>query len=250
MVLPLGISSSTRRGNGSIVAEHCIRGTMRRALIFLVFSFSLVRRNGAFQPLTYASAPSFIIDSIRSIFGSEDASSSAADGNRRSELKTALLDESRSGGSVKDKRGRIERIIEDLAPLSPVRDTATSPLLQKEWLLEWTTEKEINLFSDWNISGEISQAIDGNKLSNRIEFKKGGFLGVSGELSLPDGGGDQMLRTNFVFSSATLDLGRWGSFSVPPIGEGWFETLYLDDTLRVDTNSRDDILICTPKQTY
>lgn len=77
-------------------------------------------------------------------------------------------------------------------------------------------------------------------------------MGVSGELSLPDndGRGDQMLRTNFVFSSATLDLGRWGSFSVPPIGKGWFETLYLDDTLRVDTNSRDDILICTPKQTY
>lgn len=114
---------------------------------------------------------------------------------------------------------------------------------------EWTTEKEINFFSDWNISGEVSQTIDGNKLSNLIEFRKGGFLGVSGDLSLPerDGSGDRMIRTNFVFSSATLDLGRWGSFQVPPVGEGWFETMYLDDTIRVDTNSRDDILICTPK---
>lgn len=107
---------------------------MRQAQIFLVLSFSLVQRNGAFQPLTYVSAPSFI-DSIRSIFGSADASSNSADGNTREELKTALLDECRSAGSGKDKRGRIERIIEDLAPLSPVRDTATSPLLQKEWLL-------------------------------------------------------------------------------------------------------------------
>jgi hypothetical protein len=53
-------------------------------------------------------------------------------------------------------------------------------------------------------------------------------------------------RTNFKFQSATIDLG-WFKFSIPPIGEGWFDTVYLDEELRVDVNSRDDILICIPR---
>lgn len=52
-------------------------------------------------------------------------------------------------------------------------------------------------------------------------------------------------RTNFKFQSATLDLG-WFKFNIPPIGEGWFDTVYLDEDLRVDINSRDDILIVVP----
>lgn len=75
------------------------------------------------------------MDSIQSIFGSVAASSNSADEERREELKANLLEECRGGDSGKDQRERIERIIEDLSPLSPVRDTATSPLLQKEWLL-------------------------------------------------------------------------------------------------------------------
>mmetsp|Transcript_23150 Transcript_23150/g.32320 ORF Transcript_23150/g.32320 Transcript_23150/m.32320 type:complete len:80 (+) Transcript_23150:19-258(+) len=76
-----------------------------------------------------------------------------------------------------------------------------------------------------------------------IPFRKGGGLGVSGSLSIPENGGK---RTNFKFTTAALDLAKWGKFNIPPIGEGWFDTLYLDEDLRVDTNSRDDILICSP----
>mmetsp|Transcript_8515 Transcript_8515/g.12130 ORF Transcript_8515/g.12130 Transcript_8515/m.12130 type:complete len:89 (+) Transcript_8515:420-686(+) len=85
-----------------------------------------------------------------------------------------------------------------------------------------------------------------------IEFKRGGGLGVKGTLSIPDdvsiGKNDEIksVRTNFKFDSATLDLGQWGSYTVPPVGEGWFDTIYLDEDLRIDFNSRDDILICTP----
>ena len=54
------------------------------------------------------------------------------------------------------------------------------------------------------------------------------------------------LRTDFEFTTATLDCGV--SFipvlDLPPVGKGWFDTVYLDDELRVDTNSRNDILIC------
>ena len=54
----------------------------------------------------------------------------------------------------------------------------------------------------------------------------------------------RLMRTNFKFKNASLDLGRWGEYNFPPVGEGWFDTIYLDEGLRIDTNSRDDILIC------
>lgn len=110
---------------------------------------------------------------------------------------------------------------------------------------EWTTEKEINVFKDWGISGTISQTIDGSLLENLIPFRRGGSFEVKGRLSIPS---PDDIRTEFEFESATLDFGKWGSYTLPPIGKGWFDTVYLDDDLRVDINSRDDILICTPAE--
>ena len=107
---------------------------------------------------------------------------------------------------------------------------------------EWTTEKEINFFADWGISDTISQTIASPVLENMIPFRRGGSFGVKGILTVPDPDG---IRTDFEFESATLDLGGWGSFDLPPVGKGWFDTVFLDDDLRVDINSRDDILICT-----
>ena len=107
---------------------------------------------------------------------------------------------------------------------------------------EWTTEKEINVFSDFNISGDITQTIKSGSLVNYIPFRKGGGFGVQGSVIPDENLGE---RTNFKFESASIDLG-WLKFSIPPLGEGWFDTIYLDDDLRVDVNSRDDILICTP----
>jgi hypothetical protein len=146
------------------------------------------------------------------------------------------------------KRASIEATMKLLAPLSPSQQTATSPALQKEWKLLWTSEKEINFFYDWNFSNDIRQTIDGTLLQNMIYFAKAGFFGVQGRLSIPSNDDDDGtgIRTNFVFESATLNLGpRWGEYTLPPVGVGWFDTIYLDDTLRIDTNSRNDILICT-----
>lgn len=116
-------------------------------------------------------------------------------------------------------------------------------------MLQWTTEKEINFFLEKGISptGSIYQIIiiDGTILENCIPFQKGGFFGVKGALSIPDPAGT---RTDFVFSEATLDVGKWGVYRFPPVGKGWFETIYLDDDLRVDVNSRNDILICTAER--
>ena len=107
----------------------------------------------------------------------------------------------------------------------------------------WTTEKEINFFSDFNISADISQTITSDGvLTNMIPFQKGGSFGVVGKVEADE---NIPQRTNFVFESAKLDLGKF-RFTLPPVGQGWFDTLYLDEELRVDLNSRNDILICTP----
>ena len=115
----------------------------------------------------------------------------------------------------------------------------------------WTTEKEINFFIDWNISGQITQTIDDRVLENNIPFLKGGSFGVKGKLSIPEDDVDETtdstsegVRTEFEFETASLDLGKWGKFSFPPVGKGWFDTVYLDENFRIDINSRDDILIC------
>ena len=217
------------------------------ARVFIFLSLGCVE---GFAPVFQATS---FLDSVQAIFapkGQSGGTSNAA-AARREELKEALLEECQSDGNAKDKRARIETIIDELSPLSPISDTAASPKLQREWALAFTTEKEINFFIDLGITPSfgVSQTIDGSQLGNEIVFKKGGGLSVSGELSIAEEGsdGEPKQRTNFVFTEANLDLGRWGSFKIPPVGEGWFETLYLDDSLRVDINSRDDILICTPK---
>lgn len=90
-------------------------------------------------------------------------------------------------------------------------------------------------------------------LENWIPFVKGGGFGVVGTISVDDNavgsgsaeeGDNNIIRTQFKFNSAKLDLGKWGTYNFPPIGNGWFDTVYLDEELRIDLNSRDDILIC------
>jgi hypothetical protein len=155
---------------------------------------------------------------------------------RRENLKQKLLEACKT-----NDRSKVEAVISELSELSPTPNSANSPLLQKKWLLEWTTEKEINFFINWDLCAEITQVINGPLLENCIPFKRGGYLGVKGSLTTAGGP-----RTNFEFTEATLDLGSFGSFKIPPVGKGWFDTVYLDEDLRVDTNSRDDILICSP----
>ena len=151
-------------------------------------------------------------------------------------------------------RDEIQLLLNQLAPLSPIQSTATSSVLQNQWMLEWTTEKEINFFLQQGFTspGSIYQSICENEvLENKIPFTRGGFLSVEGQLSRPTNDADSLKqqRTNFYFTRATLDLAKWGTYSLPPLGKGWFDTIYLDDELRIDVNSRDDILICTAAAT-
>lgn len=203
---------------------------------FMVVSPSTSSRMQSSQPLHFFKFPNV----LESILPSDGSSATNEASSQRESLKQTLLEECRSTTSTREK---IEAIMNQLQEVNPTPASASSPLLQKKWALEWTTEKEINFFLDWNLSDEIGQTIDGPKLDNNIEFIRGGGFYVSGKLTKD---ADKAERTNFEFEIARLDLGKWGKYEFPPIGAGWFDTIYLDETLRVDTNSRDDILICTP----
>lgn len=189
---------------------------------------------------------------------------------KRELLQACRLATKNDSKAQQQQRELIEDLMEQLAQVNPIPASASSPKLQKKWKLVWTTEKEINFFLDWNFSQDIFQTIrtimteqsednqqneeEGSSLSftksiieNAIPFVKGGGgFYVTGRLSIPD---PTSIRTEFQFETATLDLGkRWGTYNFPPIGAGWFDTLYLDDELRVDVNSRNDILICVPAE--
>jgi len=187
-----------------------------------------------------ASANVSLLDTIQSLF-QPSQSSNFMNKQEIENTKNKLLESCREGSGRKE----IESIMKELESLSPMKGTAESSKLQKKWKMEWTTEKEINLFVDWNLSNYVYQTISGNEIKNGIEFKNGGGLFVSGSLSVPEDEMYEGKRTNFEFTTATLDLAKWGAFTIPPVGAGWFETIYLDDELRVDINSRNDILICT-----
>jgi len=207
-------------------------------------SFTFLLTVSCIHTSTGFSAPLRKLDffgSIQSIFRlPNDKQNPSSQTERRDALKSILLSECSQKGVPREQ---VEELIYELADFSPIRCTASSDLLQKKWLLLWTTEKEINFFIDWKLSSQITQTIDRTLLENNIPFVRGGSFGVKGNLSIPN---TQGIRTTFQFTTANLDLGSWGSFNFPPVGEGWFDTIYLDDDLRVDTNSRNDILICVP----
>ncbi|CAL8472039.1 g11581 [Coccomyxa elongata] len=128
------------------------------------------------------------------------------------------------------------------SPASPSCPCRTG--LSATWRLLWTTEKE-TLFilknAGWfgTEAGEVFQVIDveSESLNNVITFPPDGAFVVDSSL---DVAGDQ--RTTFKFRGAQLKLSK-RSISLPPFGQGWFDTIYLGRTLRVAKDIRGDTLV-------
>jgi hypothetical protein len=145
---------------------------------------------------------------------------------------------------TKENVSEIRSLIPELREVNPTKPSISSPLLFQKWQLLWTTEKEINFFQDWKISkpNSIAQTLTPEKIINMIPFVAGGSFGVTGNVMI----NEELNRVDFEFESATLDLKSWGEYTIPPVGKGYFDVLYLDSELRVDINSRNDVLICKP----
>ncbi|CAL9037997.1 probable plastid-lipid-associated protein 11, chloroplastic [Musa acuminata AAA Group] len=171
--------------------------------------------------------------------------SSGASLGAKADLLALIADQERGLRTQSDPRKRAEIIaaVEALGALGRGQVT-TGSSLSGTWRMLWTTEKE-QLFIIKNAplfgtrTGDVLQVIDVEKrsLNNVITFPPSGvfFVRSSIEAAPPQ-------RVNFRFTSAVLRGSNW-EIPLPPFGQGWFESIYLDDDIRVAKDIRGDYLI-------
>ena len=80
--------------------------------------------------------------------------------------------------------------------------------------------------------------VDQGSLQNVITFPPEGHFIVDSGLAVA---GPQ--RCTFRFRAATLRLPGGTSLGLPPFGQGWFDTVYVDEDVRVARDSRGDTLV-------
>jgi hypothetical protein len=113
------------------------------------------------------------------------------------------------------------------------------------WRLLWTTEKETLFIIKYakffgTQAGEVYQVIDSaaRSLQNVIEFPEEGSFVVDSDISFAGNG-----RSDFKFTDATLNLPGNRSIKFPPVGKGWFKSIYCDGKYRLAKDVRGDYLL-------
>ncbi|CAJ1966912.1 unnamed protein product [Cylindrotheca closterium] len=116
--------------------------------------------------------------------------------------------------------------------------------LPGQWELIFTTEKEVNFFkTSWPFASvsDIVQDLDlynSQSIDNSINFETGGKFAVTGTAKAIDGD-SEFDRVGFEFKSAAITA--WDkTFQIPPVGAGWFDTMYCDDCYRLSQDVRGD----------
>ncbi|KAJ9171223.1 hypothetical protein P3X46_014615 [Hevea brasiliensis] len=142
-----------------------------------------------------------------------------------------------------EKRASIIQAIDAMAEKGKGTVT-TANSLSATWRLLWTTEKEqlfiiekAPLFG--TKAGDVLQVIDVEKrtLNNVITFPPFGVFFVRSNIEIASS-----QRVNFRFTSAVLRGKSW-EIPLPPFGQGWFKSVYLDDDIRVVKDIRGDYLV-------
>ncbi|KAK2650683.1 hypothetical protein Ddye_018172 [Dipteronia dyeriana] len=164
----------------------------------------------------------------------------------KQDLLSLIADQDRGLKTQKDpsKRSSIIEAIDALAVLGKDTVTTTADSLSATWRLLWTTEKEqlfiiekAYLFGTQ--TGDVLQVIDVDKkvLNNVITFPPDGVFFVRSNIEIASS-----QRVNFRFTSAVLRGKSW-EIPLPPFGQGWFESVYIDDEIRVVKDIRGDYLV-------
>eukprot|EP00899_Mesostigma_viride_P013242 jgi/Mesvir1/21919/Mv01976-RA.1 len=162
----------------------------------------------------------------------------------KAKLKESIAGLNRGVGAGKEDVAAVRAAADALAEFGR-EQTTTDGSLSATWKLLFTTEKETlfiiekaSLFGTQ--TGDIFQVIDvsNDELINVITFPPAGAFIVNATI---DAASPQ--RCNFKFDSVILktDKLRW---KLPPFGQGWFESVYMDSDLRIAKDSRGDMLIC------
>jgi len=134
--------------------------------------------------------------------------------------------------------------IKDLmVKISELRTGDQRKTLPGQWELIYTTEKEVNFFKTWPFAKatSITQDLDlfeEGSVDNFINFNGGGKFAVMGQVR-PVDSDSAYDRVEFEFTGATVY--GWGKeLSLPPVGAGWFDTMYCDDVYRLSRDNRGD----------
>ncbi|KAF7017883.1 unnamed protein product [Triticum aestivum] len=165
----------------------------------------------------------------------------------KAELLRLIADQGRGLETQSDpsRLADIVSCIDALAASAPDADTVSDAAkLSGTWRLLWTTEQEQlfivrNAPSFRTAAGDVLQVIDvpAGSLNNVITFPPSGAFVVNGSIEI-----QPPQRVNFRFTRAMLKGGNW-EVPFPPFGKGWFDTVYLDDEIRVAKDIRGDYLV-------
>ena len=198
-------------------------------------------------------------ESLSHVCRATDAWRSGFVAKERDEVMRLATEQNRGVGHTKADRARMETAIDALVAAAPPPEKANTShdRLTANWRLIWTSEREtLFLLSKWPGPGmtkatttQAYQRIDVNAgtLNNAVVFVSGNVFEVDSTIEVADAGDDERseTRVEFAFDAARLAL-RWpleATVPVPPVGKGWFDNLYVDDTLRIARDSRGDTLV-------
>jgi len=153
-------------------------------------------------------------------------------------------------GTNTQKKNEIKGLIDEIGMKNAAYASSkvvTPSLIEGTWDLLWTTEKETLFFAQRGLFGKpvtrISQTIDlrGGTINNLIEFEGERSFSVVGGISIPT---DNTQRVDFVFKEAVLKIPPLPQLRLPPVGQGWFDTVYVNNNYRLSRDSRGDYLVC------
>jgi len=166
------------------------------------------------------------------------------DATTTSRLRTLLARlKNRGVDADEDVRREIERAIDALADVT--EDARANERSNGRWRLEYTTEKETRfLLGLQPASTRAHQTIDGDarRLRNEVIYQRGNteiVFTVDASIETVS-----EKRVRFAFTSASIRFGDFVRVPIPPVGEGWFENVYVDEDIRVSRDSRGDTLVC------
>jgi hypothetical protein len=177
---------------------------------------------------------------LNKLFNQSTASSAS-----KSALNRLLTTIEGTDGGLTTNKASLATIKECFEELEEIGPTGTEKSISGTWRLVFTTEKE-TLFILKNAglfgttAGEVFQVIDtaAGTLQNVIEFPPEGAFIVNSSLEWEGNG-----RTNFKFNGATINLPKDRQVNLPPVGKGWFESVYCDGKYRLARDIRGDYLV-------
>ena len=160
------------------------------------------------------------------------------------------LIEASGKGLIKDNNDDIIKIFNSIGSKDSQFIDKDQSKVNGNWELLWTTEKETLFFIQYGLFGSavsgIVQSIDfkNGDLNNLIAFKNGGEFSVRGKINVDETEGK---RVNFKFTSASIQVPPFPKLSIPPVGKGWFDNVYVNDKYRLSKDIRGDYLVSARK---